>query len=943
MSDTGLPRTTKISFLEVNMKKHRKLLTLLLVALLAMVCVAAALVAVSAEDEPASVADYGALIDEYNGAKAFAEKKQAFRKIENYKATHTPVPPVSAGEEGYDAYVAFVAKLEAYDAAVAFSFDDAEVLLDDYHSHTDYLEKKIAYNNFLRYSEIHRSIEDAADYDSRIDLYNKKLAAVKADHEHEMSVVKEANRLALAAAAPISEYDYAGFTKSSDFSMSSISLEKMKSLFGNVQNYQGDVKYGIRDDNGNGVFSVDFADSKAADFFFQSMPEDYKLGIGFDFDLTTYGTFPWLLLEVATNELDENGLPKSNRIWVDVISIDSDGIKIGGGPNTAAVSGGANVTIPIAEGEMNHITFIWCKSRENRYQSFKVYVDYVEVYNGEADFGHNFVGSDGIRFCCHQEVRDGRNYAIDNWKSFAGTAYRDDGYIESLDDAGSFAFYVDVLTDGTQLPKDRKLAKEYVDSQLPLYYNSETGEYTEFATDKIRTTVEKYLSEFDAENFWESLYTYNLDTLEEYVVAVEGTERLTSNASGRASKLESFASFARENEFDTTMQRYLDLVARYNTQLSYVQNDTTAGDFLRTVNGLRGAITFARKTEKYNSATALRAQFVPDGLTGDTELAEALEYYESYPDTYNRELSVHNSELFIYYVERLSEYPDAAAWDENYETVKRYVLMARKLIYSGMYDATVDGFASAKMKYQPIEDYIVAVMQEEHVEMLRSIADSYMTASSYVEKTGLCLYAKQYLEENASTVNLSDSRIVALTEVIENFRRELAASDEEYLAELERNTLLFRNTVLQLRAATTFAELTRLVNEGNVYYYAMNIEDDEVDQMSREFELYRAAYEEGVYQSELLRMNYEKLMATPLTDYEMFWDLMRECRDSASYIDETAAGMSDVYTGFMNIYNSYLSMLDTIYTEYGTACGAVSAVQSVAGAVCVPKIDGIDR
>ena len=227
--------------------------------------------------------------------------------------------------------------------------------------------------------------------------------------------------------------------------------------------------------------------------------------------------------------------------------------------------------------------------------------------------------------------------------------------------------------------------------------------------------------------------------------------------------------------------------------------------------------------------------------------------------------------------------------------------------------------------------------------MLRSIADRYMAATSYVEKNGLCLYAKQYIEENASTVNLSDSRITALTEVIENFRRELAASEEEYRAELGRNTTLFRNTVLQLRAATTFAELSKLVNEGNVYYYAMNLEDEETELMSREFELYRAAYEEGVYQSELLRMNYEKLTATSLTDHEAFWALMCECRDSAAYIDATAAGMADVYAGFMSVYNAYLSMLDTVWAEYGTACGAVSAVQSVAGAVCVPKIDGIDR
>lgn len=925
------------------MKKHKKLPALLLVTLLVMICASIALLTVSAEGESASIADYGALIDKYNAAAAFADKKLAFRNVENYIASHAPVPSVPAGEEGYDKYAAFLEKRGAYDAAVAFSFDEAEALLNNYDTSAEYLAKKIAYNEFLRYAEIHRPIEDAADYDTRINAYNEKLAAVKADHEREMRVVMEENRLRLAAAAPVSEYGYAHLTKSSDFSMSSITPSKMKSIFGEINNYQSGVKYGIHDDNGNGVLSVDFADSASADFFFQPIPDDYKLGTGFDFDLTTYGTFPWFLLEVATNELDDSGKPKGNRIWVDVIAIDSDGIKIGGGPNNAAVSGAANITMPIAEGEMNHLTVIWSQTRENRYQTFKVYVDYVEVYNGEVDFGKNFVGSDGIRFCVHHAVRDGRNYGIDNWKSFAGTAYRDDGYIESLDDAGRLAFYVNVLTDGKQLPKDRKAAKEFVDENIPLYYNAGTGEYTDLATDEIKVTVEKYLSEFDADSFLESLYTYNLDTLEEYVKTVENTARLTSNAAKRAANLNSFAFYLQDNEFDTTMQRYLELIARYSTQLSYVKNDMTAEDFLRTVKALKSSVNFARKTEKYNSAMALRAQFTPDGLTGDTELAEALDYYDRYPDIYNRELSVHNSELFIYYMEKLSGYPDVAAWEENYETVKRYVLMARRIILSGSYDGAVDGFTLAWRRYQPIENYVISVMQEEHIVMLRSIADRYMTATSYVEKNGLCLYAKQYLEENASTVNLSDSRITALTEVIENFRRELAASEEEYRAELVRNTTLFRNTVLQLRAVTTFAELAKLVNEGNVYYYAMNLEDEETELMSREFEIYRAAYEEGVYQSELLRMNYEKLTATSLTDHEAFWSLMCECRDSAAYIDATAAGMEDVYAGFMSIYNAYLSMLDTVYAEYGTACGAVSAVQSVAGAVCVPKIDGIDR
>ncbi len=925
------------------MKKHRKLLTLLLVALLAMICATVALVVVSAESDVASITDYTVLIDKYNAAETFADKKLAFRNVEKYKESHTPVPPVPEGDEGYNEYAAFIAKLEAYEAAVAFSFDDAEELLDKYDTSAEYLTKKIAYNEFLRYAEIHRAIEDAVDYDTRIDAYNGKLEAVKADHERELRVVMEKNRLRLAAEAPVSEYSYANLTKTNDFNADGITLNELKALFDAVQNSGSGVSYGTRDDGGNGVFSVDFADEKSADFYFQPMPTDSKLGFGLDFDLTTYGTFPWLLFEVATSELDDNGQPKGNRIWVDIISIDSDGIKIGGGPSTPAANGAENVTIPIAEGEMNRITVIWSKTRENRYQSFKVYVDYVEVYNGEVDFGKNFVGTDGIRFCCHNSARDGRSYAIDNWKFFAGTAYRDDGYIESLDDAGRLALYVDVLTDGKQMPRDRKSAKLYVDENLPLYYNVATGEYTDLATDEIKVTVEKYLSDFDADGFWESLYTYNLDTLEEYVTAVENTARLTSNASGRATKLDSFAAYVRDNEFDTTMQRYLELVTRYNTQLSYVENDTAAGEFLSAVKALKGAITFARKTEKYNSAVALRAQFTPDGLAEDAELTDALAYYDSYPDTYNRELSQHNSELFIHYAERLSEYPDAAAWEENYETVKRYVLMARKIIFSGIYDASVDGFTAAQRRYQPIEDYVVSVMQEEHIEMLRSIADRYMTATSYVEKNGLCLYAKQYLEENASTVNLSDSRIVTLTDVIDGFRRELAASEEEYRAELERNTLLFRNTVLQLRAATTFADLERLITEGNVYYYAMNLEDEEVEQMSREFEIYRAAYEQGVYQSELLRMNYEKLMATPLTDYKTFWTLMCECRDSAAYIDETAAGASDVYTAFVNIYNSYLSMLDTVSKEYGTACGAVSAVQSVAGVICVPKIDGIDR
>lgn len=169
------------------------------------------------------------------------------------------------------------------------------------------------------------------------------------------------------------------------------------------------------------------------------------------------------------------------------------------------------------------------------------------------------------------------------------------------------------------------------------------------------------------------------------------------------------------------------------------------------------------------------------------------------------------------------------AWDY----IRKYILMARASMEDG-YVESADGLAFALTFYEPLFNYYYKLVQIDHVSHLNETLARYETASTFIDKKGICTYVENYLVENDINHNLED--IIAIKERVAVIKAEItaaegedqSAAEKEYLVTLEENAGKFIAAVEQMKAATDYVTLNEAYLNAKQYYYFMAITDENV-------------------------------------------------------------------------------------------------------------------
>ena len=170
------------------------------------------------------------------------------------------------------------------------------------------------------------------------------------------------------------------------------------------------------------------------------------------------------------------------------------------------------------------------------------------------------------------------------------------------------------------------------------------------------------------------------------------------------------------------------------------------------------------------------------------------------------------------------------AWDY----VRRYILMARASMPDGGYDENYGGLADAKTFYDPIFDYYYDLVQLEHVAHLNETLARYESATTYIDKKGICTYVENYLVENDIDHTREDiaaikERVDAISaEIVAGEGEDQSAAEREYLAKLEENAGKFITAVDAMKVAADYVTLYAAYQNAQQYYYLMAITDENV-------------------------------------------------------------------------------------------------------------------
>lgn len=254
----------------------------------------------------------------------------------------------------------------------------------------------------------------------------------------------------------------------------------------------------------------------------------------------------------------------------------------------------------------------------------------------------------------------------------------------------------------------------------------------------------------------------------------------------------------------------------------------------------------------------------------------------------------------------LTTYPDEADWklvyvenpttdeeianNERYTFIADYVVLIRSKLSGGNYDPDYiapDGSNVDVMvqKIASINDYYYGILQGEHVAHLSEQFASFEATNSYIEKKGIIFYIQRYLndedveftviftcenesciyadaEYNGAVSDVARPTCPACGEVVESYRlasehegiaellrkytayeAELAPQEGDYDALLRQNTVYFLNAVKKFDTAITYVDKLALLNEAMPFYYAMNIDGEEVAEAIAKYDALAAELE----------------------------------------------------------------------------------------------------
>lgn len=350
----------------------------------------------------------------------------------------------------------------------------------------------------------------------------------------------------------------------------------------------------------------------------------------------------------------------------------------------------------------------------------------------------------------------------------------------------------------------------------------------------------------------------------------------------------------------------------------------------------------------------------------------------------------------------LSTYPNEEDWklsyienattdeelanNERYEFIANYVVLVRSKLAGGNYNedyTAADGTSLdlVVQKFAPINDYYYNILQGEHVVHISEQFAFFEATNSYIEKKGLISYIQRYLnnedveytviltcdnssciscgiEYNGKVEDVARPACPVCGEVAETYRltsihagiaellrkytayeAELAPQEGNYDALLSQNTVYFLNAVKKFDTAITYVDKLALLNEAMPFYYAMNINSDEVVEAIAKYDALAA--ELAVVQRDS-KSFIDYVLLLPAIKEEQGIDAYYACLVSAAAlrnkIDRSIDGVVEAIEAYEAAKAEYEAVTNTVNDEIKESANVLGALGANCGFTSVLSV-----
>lgn len=642
---------------------------------------------------------------------------------------------------------------------------------------------------------------------------------------------------------------------------------------------------------------------------------------------------------------------------------------------------------------------------------YDIWQHYTVVFN--ADENRMFLYIDYkyiMELPCHMAGRDFSHFRfgpgvinswdgwdVDNFHMYRGQAFRITDKFSSMTDAQRFNYFVEYATNTYNPYLSRNLA--YKKANLLLNAISNKAECKE--------AIETFKAiNYDAEIKVPAMAD-NLELLAAEVDELLAIEVMSSNVAAINKKISEINAFVSENselidKANTAPGGYQELMGKvYAVQADLVKIENVAA-FVEAIEKFDRATTYVALSRHYETARQIYAiaeydnpenvAFVANdpvvlafenaynngALTeedegylapGDEGYVTLFEYYDTFDDIIMERYRYENSKKIVNsidYVTSLDGYEAAEEfWAANADAIESYMVVIRRIVRDGAYDAEYEGVAEAIEIFWDMELYFYKALQNEHIAYLNELLARYPLTDSYVEKNAIYLSAQSYLatedialynDAMPNTVRYSlDEQISALRDVVavvESYKVELEgdpeADDDGYVTSfdniLTQQTQYFINIINHMDTLTKYSELLSCFEEASKYYYGINTNVEGAAEAAEKYATYRSylAYVEEcnamllVYASDLE----DALKLSGMEKRTAVYQALKEC---AAYVggvdeyDEDVAEALALYEAQVAAYNASLDAFDSALSE---SAQFISAVRSTSISATVLAIVG---
>ena len=528
--------------------------------------------------------------------------------------------------------------------------------------------------------------------------------------------------------------------------------------------------------------------------------------------------------------------------------------------------------------------------------------------------------------------------AMDNFLSYQGTTIHDPMYVNAMPAYEKFMYMVGILESEAPEDADEAERKAYPTavnryqaySQLKNteelllvaagnYYGFDANgdkiitsdiprDVREALTEDIAIFKSYQADEQDGDKTTETFGIYdklvekvkieNVALYLEYANSAYNLKRTFSNAADR----EKFVSMAEEfyagvsSLIDRSADDYMLAVERIEFVKENIESDKASAEFITLMNIFNNSVQHGASVARLKAHYANAQKYYPRISTDYTGLDEAnmntLEdakaSYLAAESTIFAETKSVNSARFVNIILLMKKYNiDDLESDDG--TVEALWNRALDILVEGEYDPEYQGFKSAMVIYNDVNDYFWENLQQEHVSVLKERLDQYNHKdSTYIERAGICTYVDRYLEINEGYVDYSHEDIKKQVERNETYKGRLGTLEGDYKKVLIENTTKFVNVMKDAAEFDTYAQLKPLFDQATEYYYAMNIEDST--------ELYILQYEE-------LRNSLERIEADSQAYVDIVNGNVYDADGNAIYgVLSTLTDRNEIYKSLVGCY-----------------------------------------